>query len=487
MRRAPILTVAVLALAGGARAETLADALALAYQSNPVVQAQRANLRATDESYVQAEAGFRPTVSAQAMIGTNENNEAFGQPYPGDNQTTSAVVTLTQPIYTGGRVSSQVNAAEATIFAGRETLRSTEQQVLQQVIQAYIDTRRDQQSVEIDVANVQLLQRQLDESRARFAVGDITRTDVAETEGRVSAAQAQLSAARAQLATSRAEYAEIVGQTPGTLAPEPPLARFLPASLEEAFDVAVHDNPEIGKQDYTEQASAAKVAEAKAQTRPTFSLQATYGYAGGTYGVASPFVNYGHALTATAVASFPLFTGGMTSSQIRQAAEADNVDRIGIETVRRQTLFQVSQAWNQLVGARASLKADEEQVRAANIAFEGSREEARVGQRTTLDVLITEQDFSNAELALVAARHDEYLAGANLMVAMGTMRIENFARNVPIYDPAANLDRVRHAPGWVPWGAAIADIDKIGAPSVIQRPEPVPVPAQSAPAAPAAP
>jgi outer membrane protein len=472
---ATLVGLALVAAATSVEGETLADAIALAYQSNPVLQAQRANLRATDEGYVQAQAGYRPTLSVQALMTTNENTEVFSQPVPGNSQTASAVVTLTQPIFTGGRVASQLSAAQATVMAGRETLRGTEQSVLQQVIQAYIDTRRDQQAVEIDKANVQLLSRQLEESRARFAVGDITRTDVAETEGRVAAAVAQLSAAQAQLATSRAEYSEIVGQNPGNLAPEPSLASLIPPALDEAFELAEHDNPQIGQQDYTEQASAAKVAAAKAQTRPTFSLQATYGYSAGAFGIATPFQNPGHALTATAVATLPLFTGGMTSSQIRQAAEANNVDRIGIEAVRRQILFQVSQAWNQLVGSRAQLKADEEQVRAANIAFEGTRQEARVGQRTTLDVLITEQDFSNAELALVAARHDEYQAGASLLVAMGRMRVENFAANVPRYDPVSNFDHVRHAFGWTPWDPAVSAIDHLGAPRIVQRPAPVAV------------
>ncbi|HEY2179767.1 MAG TPA: TolC family outer membrane protein [Caulobacteraceae bacterium] len=472
----------LIAATTGAQAETLADAIALAYQSNPVLQAQRANLRATDETYVQAEAGYRPTITAQGLITTNENNEVFTQPVPGNSQTTSAVITLSQPIYTGGRVASQLNAAQATVMAGRETLRGTEQQVLQQVIQAYIDTRRDQQAVAIDKANVQLLERQLVESKARFAVGDITRTDVAETETRVLAARSQLAAAESQLATSRAEYSEIVGQNPGQLAPEPPLAAMLPPTLDEAFSIAEHLNPQIGQQDYTEQASAARIAVAKAQARPTVSLQATYGYSAGAFGIQTPFQNLGHAFTATAVATVPLFAGGTPSSQIRQATEANNVDRIGIEAVRRQTLFAVSQAWNQLVGSRSQLKTDEDQVKAANIAFEGTRREAQVGQRTTLDVLITEQDFSNAELALVTARHDEYQAGASLLVAMGKMKVEYFAAGVQLYDPIANFDRVRHADR-TPLDPAVSAIDHIGAPKIAVRPEPVepppPAPATS--------
>jgi outer membrane protein len=468
---AALAGLAVLA-AAGARADTLAEAVALAYQSNPQLQAQRATLRATDENYIQAEAGYRPQASVQAQVTTNENNEQFGVPISGNNQGANAVLTVTQPIYTGGRVASQVTGAQATILAGRETLRATEEAVLQQVIQAYVDTRRDMQAVEIDKANVILLERQLDESRARFAVGDITRTDVAETEGRVAAAVAQLSTAQAQLANSRAEYSAIVGQNPGELAPEPSLAKFLPASLEEAQNTAENLNPQIGQQDYAEQASAAKVAQAKAQARPTVSLQTSYGEAGGAFGITSPFANFGRGVTAALVFQAPIFSGGSISSQVRQAAENNNADRINIETARRQALFQVSSAWNQLLGSRATLKAEEEAVRAANIAFEGMRQEARVGDRTTLDVLITEQDLSNAELALLAARHDEYMAGATLLSSMGMLRVEDLAPGTPEYDPAANLHRIRHLPGSVPWEAIPSAIDHMGAPTVVQRPAP---------------
>ena len=478
---AGLLSAGVL-YAGGARAETLADAIALAYQSNPTLQAQRASQRALDETYVQAEAGYRPTATLQATAGVDTTNlSAFqnvpSQHFPGQTQTSSAVITITQPIYTGGRVSSQVSAAEASVLAGREALRQSEQSVLQNVIQAYVDVRRDQENQAIAQENVALLKRQLDEAQARFEVGEITRTDVAQTQASVAAAQAQLSVAQAQLANSRAGYAAVVGRNPGTLAPEPSLASLLPAGVDQAFDAAEHNNPQIRQADYTEQASAARVAAAKAQTRPTFGLQAALGYGGGTFGSGSPFVNYSHDVSATAVANFPLFTGGLTSSQIRQAAENDNVDRIGIEATRRQVLLLVSEAWNQLLGARASLAANEVQVRAANIAFEGTRQEAQVGLRTTLDVLITEQNLSNAQLALVNSRHDEYVAAAILLAAMGSLIAENLIAGTPLYDPRENFDRVRHAYGWAPWTPAVAAIDRLGAPTIVERPAPVAAPA----------
>ncbi len=460
---------------GGAGAETLGDAIALAYQSNPALQAQRASQRALDETYVQARAGYRPTANLQALVTTDTNNQSPFQNTPsqhfaGQTQVSSATITVTQPIYTGGRVTSQVNAAEAEILAGREALREAEENVLQNVIQAYVDVRRDQESQAISEENVNLLKRQLAESQARFEVGEITRTDVAQTQARVAAAQAQLSTAQASLANSRAGYAAVVGQNPGKLAPEPSLAKFLPATVDIAFDAAEHNNPQIRRSDYTEQSSAARVAAAKAQTRPTVSLQASFGYGGGNFGLDTPFANYSHDLSATAVANFPLFTGGLTSSQIRQAAETNNVDRITIETTRRQVLLLVSQAWNQLLGARANLVANQEEVKAANIAFEGTRQEAQVGLRTTLDVLITEQDLSNAQLALVNARHDEYLAAAVLLSAMGSLFAKTLTPDVPAYDPKTNFDQVRHSYGWIPWEPAVARVDHLAAPAIIERP-----------------
>ncbi|MDQ2861753.1 MAG: TolC family protein, partial [Pseudomonadota bacterium] len=174
--------------AGGARAETLADAIALAYQSNPTLQGQRATQRALDETYVQAEAGYRPTATLQATVGIDTNNQSQNIPsqhFAGQSETSGATITITQPIYTGGRVSSQVSAAEASVLAGREALRQAEQGVLQNVIQAYVDVRRDQESQAIAQENVALLARQLSEAQARFEVGEITRTDVAQTQASV--------------------------------------------------------------------------------------------------------------------------------------------------------------------------------------------------------------------------------------------------------------------------------------------------------------
>jgi outer membrane protein len=495
---ASVVALATGALPLAARAETLGDAIALAYESNPTLQAQRASLRALDETYVQAEAGYRPSANLQAIVTTDKNDYTGttqrplpGQSQPviqGQSQTSGFAIGLSQPLYTGGRVATQVTAAEAQILAGRETVRGTEETTLRDVITAYADVRRDQQFVTILEEDQRLLLAQQDEVHARFAVGEITRTDVAETEARVAASQAQLESARAQLGNSRAEYASVVGQSPGTLAPEPPLAGRLPPSLEVAFQWAERNSPPIRQADFTEQSSAAKVAEAKADTRPSLALQASAGYSGGTFaspanpllgtaavgGLGTPFRNFSYDVTASAVLTVPLFTGGMTSSRIRQAAETNNADRIGIEVARRQVLLTVSQAWNGLNGARASLPVDVAQVKAANIAYEGSRQESRVGLRSTLDVLIAEQNLAAAQIALVTARHDEYVAAAALLGATGTLFAGDFAPDTRIYDPKVNFANIRRSWPWTPWTPAVADLDKLGAPAIRVMPDPTP-------------
>ena len=463
---AAVASVAI-GLSSLAAADDLVDAIALTYQTNPTLQAQRASQRALDESYVQARSGLRPDVTISGSVGlSNTDPSSLNQPIG----SSSLSLSVSQPLYTGGRVSTQISAAEADILGGREGLRRVEQGVIQSVISAYVDVRRDQQRLLISDDNVAVLSRQLQEAQARFDVGEITRTDVAQAQARLASAQAQRSNSQASLAISRANYASVVGQNPGDLAPEPPLATLLPATVELAFEQAARDNPQVRQADYTEQASAARVAAARALNRPSVSLRGSVGVNGGGPG-GSPFADYSQNVSASAVASFPLYTGGFNSSQIRAAAERNNVDRINIETARRQALLAVSQAWNQLLGSRAVLLSNEEQVRAATIAFEGTRQEARVGLRTTLDVLNAEQELRVAQLSLVDARHNEYVASAAVLAAIGALNIGSLAPNVPIYDPQSHFNEVRRA-GSTPWDGAVQGLDGVASPIIQVRPPP---------------
>lgn len=443
--------------ASAARAETLADAIAFAYQTNPALLGERATQRADDESYVQARAGFRPTVSLDAATIHSDSPLAL----LGQANASGVALSVTQPLFTGGRTSHQVTAASAGMAASREGLRGAEQSVLLEVIQAYVDVRRDQQSLAISRDNLEVLDRQLAEARDRFKVKDVTRTDVAQTEARVAAAEARVASAEAQLAISRANYLEIVGRDAGDLAPEPPIAELLPSSLSEAFDIAQRNNPSILQSEAAEQSAAALTAAAKANARPTVSLRASLGYAGGGLQGASPFANYGRFDSVAIVASVPLFSGGAIASQVRQAAERDTAARASIELARRKTAGSVSRAWNQLLGARAALVADEGQVRAAEVAWEGTRQEARVGVRTILDTLNAEQELRNAQLAVVSARRDEYFATATVLAATGSLDVTALAPAEKRYDPKANDARLR-SQGATPWEGAIEALDHLG-------------------------
>eukprot|EP01030_Chromulinospumella_sphaerica_P019730 gene19730-19628_t len=339
---AAICTAGILAgTAAPAFAESLADAIALAYQTNPTLREQRANLRALDETVVQARSGYRPDVSASVNYGISYDR--YGSPqgsvFTGFNDdargsSTSAAITLDQPLYTGGRVRSQISAAQADIETGRQNLRTVESNVLSQVIQFYVDVRRDIEALRIADENVAVLQRQLDEARARFEVGEITRTDVAQAEARLAAAKSQQSNARAQLAISRANYAQVVGQNPGDLDAEPSLVELLPASIEDAFQMAEENNPGLLAANYAEQASRARVAQAKAATRPSINLRGQVDASGSSV-TNDPFDDFDRGVSGQVSLSVPLFTGGQISSSIRQAQEQNNADAAAIEGARR--------------------------------------------------------------------------------------------------------------------------------------------------------
>jgi len=475
-RAAAVAAVAVLALGAAARAETLADAIALAYQTNPTLLAQQAALRGVDETYVQARAGYGPTVTLQASVTTDNTNVpqslSFGSQLTYETQTSNGAIVLSQPLYTGGRVAREVDAAQATVMAGREALRATEQTLLQTVIQAYVAVRHDQRALAIARDTLGLLERQQAEIDARYKVGEITRTDVAQTQERVAVARSLAVAAEVNLEVSRASYLQTVGQLPGTLDPEPPLDKLLPKTFDAADAAVLAANPQLRQALFTERASAAKVAAAKAQTRPTLSLQGSGGYTGGNLGLHTPFAQFGYNLTASAVASMPISTAGLTSSLIRQAVETNSVDRIGIETARRQALFNAAQAWRQMSGLLESVTIDQQAVDAAKIAFEGSSQEGKLGLRTTLDVLIAEQDLYSAEITLADAQRDAYVAEAALLNATGGLRVEAFAPDLARYAPERYFDRVSRTPLWSPWEPAVAAFDHLAAPGEAPPPPP---------------
>ncbi|MFC7379657.1 TolC family outer membrane protein [Brevundimonas sp. GCM10030266] len=466
-RSRALTSVAVIAMVTGvsapAWAETLQEAIALAYRTNPSLLAQRANQRALDESIVQARAGLRPTLDL-TVSGSYTRDYSDGPLVDPDNDSAAASVGVSQNLWTGGRIGHSITAADAQILSGREGLRETEQSVLALVIQSYADVIRDGEILRIREANLGVLRRQLDESTARFEVGEITRTDVAQSEARLAQSEADLANARAQLSVSRAAYAAVVGQSPGDLAPMPVLPG-VPSDFDSALDVALIDNPSIRAAGYDLQAAEANVAAAKAEYLPSLRATASYG------GANNDFDRFGDIadntrLTAGATLSVPLFTGGLNSSRVAQALERANAAQIAVEGERRNTLQSVSSAYAQSISARSTLQAGQEAVRAATVAAEGVRQEAQVGLRTTLDVLNQELELRNAEVTLASARRNEYVAQANLLAAMGKLEGPDLDPTLEAYDPAANYNRVRNR-GGLPWDGVLETIDRVAAPPIV--------------------
>ena len=475
MSKSPLGAASVLALALAAAmpaaAETLADAIALAYRTNPTLQQSRAQQRALDETYVQARAGWRPSLNASGSMGYQ--NQDSGRI---EANSASAALSASQPVYTGGRVTAAVDAAEAQVLAGREGLRAVETQVLQTVVQSYEDVRRDQAILGIREKNVEVLRNQLEQTQVRFEVGQVTRTDVAQAEAQLAASRAQLAVAQAQLQNSRAAYATVVGQNPGDLAPGPQLPG-VPPTVDEAFNAAEQANASLQRVRLLEVSSRARVAQARAAGRPNASITASVGFSGPI----SPFDrrDYGSNVSIQGVVSQPLFAGGLISSGIRQALEQNTADRVAIEGTRRQVVQTVAQAWNLMSSARAGVTANEEQVRAATVAFTGIQEQYQVGISTILDVLVAQATLRDAELSLAQSRRDFYVAQAALLGAMGRLEARALISGAPLYDPQVSFDRVKSA-GAVPWEELVQRFARVGTPTPAPAPPAIPAPAPPA-------
>lgn len=416
------LLAAVLMIAPAAEAETLQQAMVAAMSSSPMLQGQQARQRATEEVAAQARASWRPTVSVTVnaeyqRIPVDSFNYAAGSAGTNDGE---AVVTLNQPLYTGGRVAGAVRAAEARIQAGRHGVRATEQQVLGAVVLAYMDVLRDTEILGVRQADLATLQRQARETTARFRLGAaVTRTDVDQAEAQAQGAVASLAAARATLQASRAAYRAAVGSEPGPLM-QPARLPGLPATLDAALDEAEAANPALMQSALAAQASAADVATARAAWNPTIGVQGIVGVIGGL----APLNRHTVDREVTGLLTFtqPLLSGGLIASQVRQARDREAADDQATVLAGRQAAQAAATSWSQMQEGGAQIEASVAQVSAAADALRGAQLEYGYGLRTTLDVLIADQTLRAAQVALAGSRHDTVVAEANLLAAIGRLQ-----------------------------------------------------------------
>ncbi len=423
---------AFLLLAVSVQAESLADAMAFAYASNPLLQAERAGLRATDEQLNQARSSRLPSAQLDGSYGYSRVKQA--SPFFSDTsgfKPRSAGLSVNQTLYGGGAISGGIRAAKASIEAGRADLVGVEQSVLLDAATAFLDVFRDADVARIRQNNVKVLERQRQAAQDRFDVGEITRTDVSQAMARLAGARAQLQAALSTLANSRAAYERVIGRMPGTLE-KADAPQNVPADVLIARQFAEKNAPAIQAASHAEEAARQQINIAKSGLRPSVTL----GVAGNTAKNSSFPGQSVDSFNAAARVSMPLFTGGLNQSQTREAKQRASQARLQLAQVRRQVIEQVTQAWNSLVAAQAVIVSSTEQVSANELAFEGVEQEAQVGLRTTLDVLDAEQELLNARLALVSAERDASLAAFGLLASTGQLTARKLALDVVYYDPA---------------------------------------------------
>jgi outer membrane protein len=443
--------LATAGLAHPAPAETLTEALAQAYQYNPQLLAQRAQLRATDEGVPQALAGWRPTVqfTGSAGRGIAETTNSVN----GKGNTVTQYLTprtldlnLTQPLWTSGRTPALVRQAEHNVLSQRAQTVATEEQVLFSVVQAYLDVVRDQATVDLNVNNEQVLRRQLEATSDQFRVGEVTRTDVAQAESRVALAVATRVQAEGNLQVSRSNYQRPVGRPPEKLA-QPTERVNLPATRDEALALARAQNPNVIIADYTAKAAEDAVVATRAQLLPQVSVVGDANKSEETQ-VEGRNIN---SLSVIARMTVPLYEAGSVYAQTRAAKQTVSQKRNLLDDARRAAVQSATKDWETIQSGRAQVQSLMSTIRAAGIALEGVRQEAQVGSRTVLDVLNAEQELFTDRVNLVQAQHDIAVAEFDLAQQVGRLTAEELNLPVQLYDPKKHYDAVRNK--WVGFGS----------------------------------
>jgi len=428
--------------AGAARAESLADALVLAYRHSGLLEKNRAVLRAADEGVAQAIATLRPVIDyvAQAQrTYTFPNDSAGATPVrrisDGFVDTASIAITADLLLYDGGRSRLGIDVAKETVLATREALVQVEQQVLFNAVTAFWGVREAIAFVNLRQSNVDLNSELLRAAQERFDVGEVTRTDVALAEAQLAAARSQLSSARGDLEVARAQYVEFIGQPPGTLTATD-AAPVSVSTLEAAQAVARQRHPNILADMRGITIAELNVLRAEAAVRPTVSAGAQL----------SVDDNYNEAASFGVTMSGPIYRGGRLTSAYRQAAARRDESRADLHVTTDNILQNVAQAWSQRDVARARIQSGQLQVRAAEIAYRGLQEEVSLGARTTLDVLNADQDLQDARANLISARIDDTLAGYTILFAMGMLTVQQLGLGITTYDTSAYYNAVSDGP-----------------------------------------
>jgi len=435
-------------------AQTLPASLVHAYQNNPQLNAQRAQVRSTDESVPQALSGYRPRVSVTAGASQNYTSTdtrptntvghrtivgGIPNTLSGDFTPYSVGATGTQTLFNGFQTANRTRLAEGQVSSAREALRVMEQTVLLSAATTYMDLLRDTAIADVQRSNVRVLEETLQQTRDRFNVGEVTRTDVAQSEAQLAAGQFQLLNADANLNTTRANFRRVIGLEPGRLTPAAPVDRLAPPTLAAAMQVGLDQNPNVTSAMYGIDVANLQVKINEGALFPTVTLNgsATQTWHGSLTQVEQTAWSVGTSVT------IPIYQGGGEYALIRQSKESLTQQRLNLELVRDQVRQAVAQAWGEVLATKAQIESAQAQVRASETALNGVREEARVGQRTTLDVLNAQQTLVNARVQLVTAQRERVVKSYNLLAAIGLLSPVTLALATPIYDPRIHYHQIR--------------------------------------------
>ena len=438
-------------LGGTASADTLREALNSTYRTNPTLNAQRETLKSTDATVAIARAGGRPTIIG--TVGVNRNLTRSGviaQTQGGDhNISLSGGADLSIPLFQGGSVRNAIQAAKTRVEAGRATLRAVEGDIFTEAVAAYMDVMRDRSIVELNANNVKVLDTNLEATRDRFEIGDVTRTDVAQSEARLSLGRSQLATAQGRLAGSEENYRRVIGKTPEALAPPPPLPP-LPATADEAVRIALVNNPDYIAATRQAQAAGFDVRVARAGRLPTVSGTLTGDYVNQLTGGTNGLDRSGTATSVGLTGRIPLYQGGLPGARIRQSQALEGQFLELVVASERLVVSNTRSAFATYKAALEAVASNDVAVKANELALEGVRAENSVGTRTILDVLNAEQELLNSQVLLVTAKRDAYVAGFQLLNAMGQAEAADLGLDGgPLYDPLGNYRNV--AGDWNDW------------------------------------
>jgi len=455
-----LVGLGLLGAASPAAAQTLDQALAATYADNPQLQAERANLRATDEGVPQALAGWRPQVTVSGTAGYNQgtitspSSNILGQATEGtatqDHQLGSIDASITENVYSGGQTKAQTAEATDKVKAERANLINIEQQVFTNAVSAYVTVIEDQQLLALAINNAQVLKEQLKATQDRFSVGEITRTDVAQSESSLAQAEAEVQTAQGNLETARATFQQVIGFEPGRLSPPQPLA--LPVnSTRGAAEVAAANNPAVVQAQFNQAAASDAVDLAWSKLMPTLAVQGEVFQ--DVNQVESNYVSKGAEVLASL--SWPLYQGGAEYATIRQAVQQREYARQQVEQARRTAVQNAEQYWETLVATRATIVSTRAEIAANEIALDGTEREALVGSRTTLDVLNAQQLLLQSQVTLVQNLANLVTDSYQVAAAIGRFTARDIGLHVPLYDDNAYYNAVKNA--WVGTGDPTAN------------------------------